>query len=105
MNAVEQMQGQVVILGRRVEALEGIVRRLTVASGDAVAAGQCAEKLGFAVDVLVLPARVAERRALANELRRKGWSASRVARALNCAEKTVQRWARSQQEATEGTEE
>lgn len=92
MNAVEQMQGQVAGLSRRVEALEVVVRHLTVASGDAVAAGKCAENMGFEVDVLVLPARVTERRNLAKVLRVKGWSCSRIGRALGCDEKTVRRW-------------
>jgi len=80
-----------VVIGLRVTKLEEL-QRAQKTSADAAAASIVAGLLHFPVDILVLPDRRKERRALAGALKARGWSSGRIARALGCAEKTVQRW-------------
>lgn len=95
MNDVERMAGQITALSRRIERLEKLARCQAANSQDSTEAGRVAEIIGFPVEILVIPERLEERRTLALELRRRKWSFSRIARALNCAERTVWRWTES----------
>lgn len=93
MNAVEIMQGELAALSRRVVQLEELLRGRGDMSKDEFEAQRVAESLGFDVDVIMVPRHVKERRQLAEELKKKGWSASRIARAMYCCDRTAQRWA------------
>ena len=92
MNDVERMQGEMAALSRRVERLEHLARSRAASDEDSIEAGRVAQIVGYPVEVLVLPERIEERRALAEELRRRGWSYSRISRVMKCDEKTVRRW-------------
>lgn len=87
------MQGELLGLSLRVEKLEHLARATAAAGGDLNEAGRVAQIVGFPVEVLLLPERVEQRQALALELRRRGWSFTRISRVMNCDEKTVRRWA------------
>lgn len=91
MNAVEQMQGQIAALAGRMERVENLLRSRAASSADEKEAQRVAEKLGFDVEILLLPKQTQARRRLARELRAKGWSAARIARAFNCCERTAER--------------
>jgi DNA-directed RNA polymerase specialized sigma24 family protein len=93
MNQIELMQGELSALSRRVARLEEVARAQAVVGVDGAEAGRLAQQLGFEVEILVLPERMGERRALALQLRARGWSYARIARVLACDEKTVRRWA------------
>jgi DNA-binding NarL/FixJ family response regulator len=87
MNAVELMEAKLAGLSRRVDQLETLARSATDAG-----AADVAREAGLPVEILLLPERQAERRALAGKLRERGWSVARIARALRCCERTVERW-------------
>jgi SOS response regulatory protein OraA/RecX len=92
MNDVEKMQGELLALARRVERLETLARANARAGADGQEAARVAQIIGCPVEVLVLPERMEERHALARELRRRGWSFTKISRVMNCDEKTVRRW-------------
>jgi hypothetical protein len=100
MNQVEEMQGKIAALSGRIERLEKVneaqlktINGLTAAFGpDSTAAQMIAQEMGFAVEVLVIADRRRERWALARRLKEKGWSLARIARALGCCERSVERW-------------
>lgn len=91
MNSVEQMQGELAALARRVSRLEDLQRLSAVGTADEKEAQRIAQTLGFAVEVLIIPKRFAERKRLARSLRAKGWSAARIARVFRCCERTAER--------------
>jgi len=69
-------------------------------SADDLEAQRVAQEMGFGVEVIVLwkrrggglTGRTEKIRKLALELHRRKWSASRIARALKCCERSVERW-------------
>jgi DNA-binding NarL/FixJ family response regulator len=92
MNQVEMMQGRFEALALRLGQVEERLAALSRATADGVLAQQLIQEMGFSLDCLFIPSRVLERRRLAENLRRRGWSQARIARVLNCCEKTVERW-------------
>lgn len=93
MNAFERLEGIVALVIRRVEKLEQEARARLPLDADDFAAQQAAEECGFAVEVLRLPEKIAERRKLARFLHeQKHWSKARVARAFRVTERTAERW-------------
>lgn len=92
MNQVELLQGEMAALAGRVRKLEVLVGAHVELSVDERAAQLVAQDIGFDPGILVLPDKFKERRALARHLRKQKWSASRIARALNCDQRTVGRW-------------
>lgn len=100
MNQVEMMQGELAALSRRVRKLEVLFESRAVLTTDEKAAQKAAETMGFTVEILMLPPYTGrrgqrkereQRRQLARKLNKDGWSASRIARALNCTDRTAQR--------------
>lgn len=78
--------------------LEIIFQSRGVVSDDSQYAEQLAAQLGFPVEIVYPPPRGAtkgenarQRRQLVNRLREKKWSNDRIARALHCAVRTVER--------------
>jgi DNA-binding NarL/FixJ family response regulator len=92
MNQVEMMQGRFEALSLRLGQVEERLAALSRATADGALAQQLIQEMGFSLDCLFIPSRVLERRRLAENLRRRGWSQARIARVLNCCEKTVERW-------------
>jgi predicted GNAT family N-acyltransferase len=98
-NELEKLQAHVALLEQRVTKLEVDFKGATAMRADEREAHLVAQELGFTADVVRLPARSNQaaalkrgRERLARELKGKGWSADRIARALNCGERTVRRW-------------
>lgn len=79
----------------RIEAIEAKQAGRLAASKEELAAQRVAGELGFSPEVLMLPSQRKQRRALAIALRDKGWSVTRIARALRCSERTIGRWGAS----------
>jgi hypothetical protein len=92
MNSVEQMQGELAALSKRVIELEKAAQQRMEGNPDQLKAQRVAEEIGFSVNVIMLPMRGKERKKVARELKARKWSLSRIARALNCCERTVERW-------------
>jgi len=92
MNQVELLQGEMAALAGRIRKLEVLVGAHVDLSADERAAQTVAQDIGFDPGILVLPEKARERRALARHLKTLKWSASRIARALNCCERTAERW-------------
>jgi Homeodomain-like domain len=92
MNALEEMQAHLAALTQRVAHLELLFAGQRASTDDWHMAVSIGQEIGFGVDVLVLPTKVAERRRLAKTLKERGWSAARIARALGCGERTAVRW-------------
>lgn len=101
MNTIERVEGEVAVLARRLRRIEELLSSREGLVHDERAAGETAARLGYRAEVIYLedaPSNAGrkkaqgERRAVAIELRRAGWSATRIARAFCCADRTVQRW-------------
>lgn len=88
----ETVECQFTLLRKRVERLESLVRCLQAAGAGAGEASAVAREVGLDPDILVQPEKIVQRQLLGRELRRRGWSASRIARAMNCSERSVERW-------------
>lgn len=86
---------------RRVESLEAWQRSSLGHGVDGVAASAVAGLMGLPAGVLVQTGLVEQRRALARELRRREWSVARIARVLNCCERTAERWVQLKLKRTE----
>lgn len=101
LNWQELMEGKLALAIRRIEGLERSQKRRLAANADELAAQELAEKLGFAVEILTLPAASSAgnqaKRALAHGLSVRGWSAERIGRVLRVSERTIRRWAVSGQ--------
>ena len=85
-------------LSVRVEALENAAHMRLALDADDAAAQAAAQELGFAPELVRLPASCKqgsnqEKKAVARELLAKGWTRARVARTLRCSHRTVERWA------------
>ena len=85
-------------LSVRIDALEQASHARLAIDADDLAAQQVAQELGFAAELVRLPACCKqganrEKKAMANSLLAKGWGKARVARTLRCSERTVARWA------------
>ena len=100
-NSVDRALAEIALLGRRVVKLEQVQQLRLAAGADDVEAQRLAQELGFEIALVVLPKtknrKPAEvdtaRRELGCQLHFKNrWSASRIARALNVCERTVERW-------------
>jgi hypothetical protein len=91
-NQVELLQAELAVLSRRVAALEDLARAKVTNVKDQNQAQKIAQLIGFPVEILLLPQRISERKQLAKELRDRDWSFARIARVLNCSERSVWRW-------------
>jgi hypothetical protein len=92
MTEFERLEGKVAALTLRVAGHDRTLQALMTSSADDLAARRAAQQMGVGVEILILPARAGERRALAWQLSKQGWSADRIARVLRCAGRTVERW-------------
>lgn len=92
MNSIDLLQGELAALARRVTRLEELARHRAVTTGDSTEAERIAQLIGFPVEILIIPDRISERRQFAIELRKRGWSFSRISKVMNCSERTIWRW-------------
>jgi hypothetical protein len=98
-NQVELLQGELAGLSLRMKRIEVIFQSRGILSQDTADAEAVAEQMGFQIEVIFLPQHsgtkklAKQRRELARRLQReKKWSGERIARALNCTERSVRRW-------------
>lgn len=101
MNEIERLQGELAAVSLRMRRLEVIFESRGVVSDDSREAERVAQQLGFAVEVVYLPkgagtkSRARERREIARRLRsEEQWTVMRIARALGCTERAVERMVR-----------
>ncbi len=98
-NEIERLQGEIVAMSKRIARLEIIFQSRGVLSDDARQAEALAETLGFELEVIYLPASARPRKGvyarkrseIVRRLHAEGWNNTRIARALSCADRTVER--------------
>ena len=92
MNQIEILDGRIALLTRRLEALERDLRAIRDTDANRRMASETARDLGMSENVVTDQYALEERRRLARELVNRGWSHSRIAKALGCCERSVPRW-------------
>lgn len=88
----ETVECQFTLLRKRVERLESLVRALQAAGAGAGEASAVAREMKLDPDILVQPEKIVQRQMLARELRSRTWAISKIAKAMNCSERSVERW-------------
>ncbi|MDE2099819.1 MAG: hypothetical protein KGL39_21380 [Patescibacteria group bacterium] len=91
MNLLDQLQGQIAALSRRVGELEAATRPSRRETAEAAEARAVCEGIGLEWEVWERWDQ-GQKRALARELRGRGWSLARVGRVLHRSERTVKRY-------------
>lgn len=97
MDRVEKLEAIVLMAIKRIEFLEAAAAAGKALDADEAAAQRVAQQIGFAPAVLTVPAKRAERMALARALRADNWSLARIARVMRTGERNIARWVKGSQ--------
>lgn len=95
MNALEELQCKLAALQLRVTRLEQLHEPDHLRRHDVAEALVLANQLGLNRDAMGSQPRgraIPGKQRLAGELRKRGWTCARIAKAINCSDESVKRW-------------